>query len=286
MVFQQHLEALTQDMPLQVQLIQTLAVTLQEVAAWWVVQSFRMRLLDQIFPQMDMLLWIIIRQVVLLVQLTSQEEDQFLLKRDKDTARQAMRVELLLKIMLVQAKIKSCHHRTETQLQWHLSLQSFLPLTIRSRICKIYKTPIVEKEAKSSKIRLTETSALITILKTSTKRERLWFLPETHFWKTLSRKGHLGNSLDKEKIRMSISQHQRPISSQVNQKKEKVVKAQMIRWEVALVLISGASKRSSLKKTLTRSSSLLWKEASKVPMLLNRSTKVTKLCHQRIPLCK
>ena len=73
---------------------------------------------------------------------------------------------------------------------------------------------------------------------------------------------------------------------QVNQKKEKVVKAQMIRWEVALVLTSGASKRSSLKKTLTRSSSLLWKEASKVPILLNRYTKVTKLCHQRIPLCK
>ena len=137
------------------------------------VQSFRMRLLDQTFQPTDMPLSTIIRQVVLLVQLTSREEDQFLLKRDKDTAQQAMRVELQQIIMLAQAKIRSCHHKTETQLQWHLSLQSFLPLTTRSRICRIFKTPIVEREAKSSKILPTETSASTTNLKTLTRRERL-----------------------------------------------------------------------------------------------------------------
>ena len=137
------------------------------------VQSFRMHLLDQTFQPTDMPLSTIIKQVVLLAQLTSKGEDLVLLKRDKDTAQQAMRVELQQITMLAQAKIRSCHHKTETQLQWHLSLQSFLPLTTRSRICRISRTPIVEKEAKSSKILPTETSASTIILKTLTRRERL-----------------------------------------------------------------------------------------------------------------
>lgn len=61
--------------------------------------------------------------MVLLAQPTSKGEDQFLLKRDKDTALQAMKAELLQMSMLAQAKIRSCHHKTETQLQWLLSLQ-------------------------------------------------------------------------------------------------------------------------------------------------------------------
>ena len=101
----------------------------------------------------------------------------------------------------------------------------------------------------------------------------------------LSKKAHLGNSLGKERPRMSISRLQPQILSQANQKKERVAREPMIRSVVALALILGASKRLSLRKSSTRARiSRLWREARVLmPAKLRRFIMVIKLCHQKIP---